>query len=912
MLLGRDAELETALSVCHAAAEGRGGVLTIVGEPGIGKTALLAAVADECELTIVRATAVEAERAVAFATLQALLWPLRHDLGEVERGQADILRGTLRLGPPSAASAFAVGAATLSLVSIVAERTPLVVIVDDVHWADEASQDACLFVARRLEREPVALLVGVREGEASPFEDESAFGRVDLRGLPEQEARAVLAAVDRDLASSVVDELLAMCAGNPLGLVELPRALSEEERRGEVPLASRLPSGPLVQRAFSARLEALDDRARQAALMLAAVGEARVDLLVHAGVERGAIAALEESGLIVRRAERLTFRHPLAQTAVYAAAKVGERRDAHRRLAGVLDGARRAWQLAEAADGPDAHVADALEEAAEEARAAGGVAAQAQGMERAADLTSDDEDRARRLIEAALAWKRAGRIAHAEALLDKAAELARDPEHRARVVLERGNALIARYEERAAYDLLVAEAESAITTAPKLATRLLVYAQLAAVIAGDPGDALHLAERARSLAGGDADYAELEAVNALHSARMLRPVPPRHEDLALVARSAEVLERLELRSSYDDAPWIAYCLALHERDGEARALSDVVLRESRATGDVWMLAYALFARAALEQAVGRLDTARGFATEGVALAAELGEPWRLSEANGILAEVESGCADVDACRAALDAMARPDERGALRGLGFASLGAGRFQDAVALLERANALDQHGVARAWYHQLPLELSEAYACVGRVDEATALLDALAPGIERAPLLRPRAAFGRLRALVAPPGCVDEAFAGSLTALEQAPHPLLRARTELCWGERLTRDARGDEGADHLAHALTAFEALGAPGWASRTRAALRAAGQRPRPARPRRIDVLTPQELRIARHAAAGLRDREIAARLFVSPRTVHSHLWHAYRKLDVSNRTQLAGVLAADGVSPLDSSVPEAR
>ena len=906
MLLGRERELAVAADVCRAAAAGRGSVLVVAGEPGIGKTALLAEVGvADSGWRALWATGVEAESTVAFATLQGILWPLRDGLDELELGQARLLRGVLDLGPLVGASTFAVGAATLALLSVSSHEHALAIILDDAHWADLASQEAICFVGRRLARERIAILAGVRDREPCLLADERSFTRLQVGGLASGVARSLLERSCQDvLAPSVVGPLLDACAGSPLGLIELPLVLTEAQRRGEEPLPAPLEAGPLVQHAFAARASGLKRDARRALLLLAASGEPDAALLARVGVVPETLDAIESSGLVARHGGRIEFRHPLVRSAIYCAATPQERRDAHRTLARAIDGARRAWHLAGAAAGPDESVAHELEAAATEARLAGGVAAQAQALERAAELTPDDDHRAGRLLEAALAWKRAGGMEHAEMLLEDGLVLASGVATRARIQLERGNMLIGRYEDAAAYDLLVAESERAVAVEPKIAAQMLDFAQLAAVIRGDAADALALAERARSLAGEDSDRAELEAVNALHSARMLSATPPTDDDFRLVVRAAELLERLELRAGYEDAPWVAYCLAIHERDREARSLSDVVLAEARAAGDVWMLSYGLFARAALEQVTGRLDSARAFATEGVALAQELGEPWRTTEAYGILAEVESARGNVDECRRALELMTKRSEWNDSRALGLACLAVGDFEEAIHHLETAAKCLEQGVARAWYHHIPLELAEAYACGGRRNNAEALLRVAAAGVEACRLVRPRAKLARVRGLLASEARIDSSFAEALALLEAVPHVLERARIELCWGERLRRSGRSGEAAIHLEHALARFEALGAVGWAGRARLELEAASGSTRPAQPRRTDVLTAQELRVSRHAAAGMRDRDIAAALYLSPRTVESYLHSAYRKLGVSNRTQLAGVLAGDGVRPI--------
>lgn len=899
MLIGRDRELAALVDACRAAAEGRGSTVVVTGEPGIGKTALLAAAgAEDSSWQVLHATGVEAESAVAFATLQALLWPLREELGELEAGQAALLRGLLDLGPQSSASTFAIGAAALSLLSVASRERAVVAIVDDAHWADAASQVVLAFVGRRLEHERVALLAAVRDDKPSVLSEERSFTFLELQGLETDAARTLLDRSAADgLAPEVAERLLRACAGNPLGLVELPQLLSDAQRRGQEPLPPAFDAGPLVQRAFAARVVELGSDCRAALLLLAAAGEAEPALEAMSKRERTGLEEAEAAGL-VERGGRVDFRHPLMRAAVYGAATATARREAHRRLAAVAAGARRAWHLAEAADGSDEAVAAALEETAAEARRAGGVAAEAQALERAAELSPDGDHRAMRLLGAARAWRLAGRIERANECLVEALACAESIRTRAEVQLERGYNLIRARSYREAYELLLGEAQHVEQEERDLGARL--YAAVALVALNDPDapDALPPAERALELAGQSADEVELEALFAAVSARMSRPVPPDRDDEALLLRTAELLEEQSLREG-EQPHWTSYALTELERDEQGRRLSDMALADARSTGDVWSLCYGCLTRAVLSLVVGRVDAARTWVAEALPLAEQIGERWRLEQARLVRLEVEAAAGNVAECEAALptgEASAQLTLH-----LGRALLAVGRASDAVPRLEAAAEAFALGRPRSWYRLVPLELAEAYIAVNRRRDAEALLRDIASAIEGSGLRRPRARLDRVRALLAPEAKIDTAFETAVSQLGEVPQHLEQARIELNWGERLRAAGRSADAARHLERALVRFEALGAMGWAERTRGELAAASGTVRPAPPRRTDDLTPQELRVSQHAAEGMRDREIAAKLYLSPRTVESYLQSAYRKLGVSNRTQLAGVLAAEGI-----------
>jgi hypothetical protein len=356
----------------------------------------------------------------------------------------------------------------------------------------------------------------VRDGEPCLLAEERSLARLDLRGLRPAEARGLLErSAPGRLAPTVAEALLAACAGNPLGLIELPLVLTGAQRRGEEPLPSPLEAGPLVRRAFAARASRLEPESRRALRVLAAAGEADVALLLRLDSSPETVDSLEASGLVSRRGETLGFRHPLVWSAVYSAMTPRDRRDAHRIVAGALDGARRAWHLAEAAAGADEQVAEALEAAAEETRAAGGRAAEAQALERAAELTPEEEPRARRLLEAGRAWRLAGRIEHVNALLERALPLAAAVRTRGEIQHERASTLIRDGDVGAALGILLAEADRALPSEPELAGQLLVKAAVAAHLDADVSGAAALAERGLALAGGDGGRLELEAVNAL-------------------------------------------------------------------------------------------------------------------------------------------------------------------------------------------------------------------------------------------------------------------------------------------------------------------------------------------------------------------------------------------------------------
>ena len=400
MLIGRDVERARVRELVDGARDGRSGVLLLAGEAGIGKTSLLReAEAQAAGVTVLRARGVESESDLPFAGLSELLAPVldrRDGLPEIQRGA---IEGALALGPttPGADQRFAMAAGTLGLLALAAEDQPVLAIVDDLQWLDEASAEAVLFAARRLGSEGVAILLAARDAPGAPFEA-AGVDRVGLAPLGEAAAREVLAATPNGaaLATSVADRLLATADGNPLALTEIPALLDDEQRAGRAPLEEPLPAGTGIARAFARRLEGLPEDARMALLLAAADESARLDVLLAALREHGhdasALERAEAAGVVELERGNVRFRHPLWRSAAYHAATPPSRRAAHETLAGAWpeDSPSRAWHLAAASLAPDETVAAALEAAAHSARERGAHPAAAQAFARAAHSSPDD------------------------------------------------------------------------------------------------------------------------------------------------------------------------------------------------------------------------------------------------------------------------------------------------------------------------------------------------------------------------------------------------------------------------------------------------------------------------------------------------------------------------------------------
>jgi DNA-binding CsgD family transcriptional regulator len=872
------------------ARRGRSGTLVVVGDPGLGKTAVL----DEArslatDMRVLDATGVESELELPFASLHELLRPVLDRLELLPPPQAGALASALALeqGEPDS---LAVSAGVLSLLVEASEETPALVVLDDAHWLDRASAEALAFAARRLVGERLAFLIAARSGLPTKFE---TFPRVELEPLGVEDARQLLRRRSTPVAIADEERLLHAAAGNPLVLLELPLELA-----GELP-ASATPHERLV-RAFSSRVAELSPAARSGLLLAAAEPDAPA---IRRVAERIALelpdplGEAEAAGLVRFEGEQVVFRHPVVRSLVYSGATAGERRAAHQALAEALpqdaDRDRRAWHLAAAVEGVDEEVAAILEQTAERAAARGGHAAGARALERAARLSPDRSEAARRLYAASRAAFWAGEATHARELAEEALPLADDPLLHADLIQQLGGiadwqgaslpetVFLKEYEqiehldgERAARMLYVVitlrlksfDAAGAAALAPQLETA-----------ARDAGDWW----KPRTLAGAAAAY--------LHAGERERALELFHELAGWHAMPAGF--------AFD-------YLALEWYD-VLRASLDETLREGRANGNRLRIVWNQGCAAHLELRLGRLDAATVAAAEAIQLGEVIGTPALVGTASAALAGVHAWRGEAAACRAsaqvALDAGIglgdRFQEVIAHQALALLALGEGRPEDAIVQLEP--------IARLWAESTVVEpsavpfvpdLIEAYAAAGARDEAAAWLARFGRIALDADRRWALAACARCEGLVATPESLDEPFHRAIGLLEGSPLALELARTRLSYGEQLRRQGRRRDARMQLRPAHDLFAAAGASAWRERAAAELRATGERVADAAPARVD-LTPQELNIALLVADGKTNKEIAAALYLSPKTIEYHLANTYRKLDIHSRAELARLVS---------------
>jgi len=907
--LGRDAELERFETLLSRAAEGRSAVHVLRGEAGVGKTTVLNELSERAgRFIVLRGQGLEAEADLPFAGLASLLGPILRFLGAIPAPQTKALEAALGLAPPAPGDPFTIAAGTLSLLAAAAEDAPVLAIVDDVQWIDASSAQALVFAGRRLVAESVVLIFAAREDVPAVI-DSARFPEAYLGGLDREAARELLSRVAADLSEGVAEQIVEASGGNPLGLIEIPRVLDTAQRIGSEPLPDPLPVGDALEATYRARAGVLSEEARRALLVAAADGTGAVAVVTAAlralGSTPAALEEAEATGLIAVNGD-VRFRHPLIRSALYHAATASERRAAHRAIAASIadDPMRRAAHLAQGTAAPDEEIAAAIEAAAREARSRQAPSAAARAWEEGARLTPDPAGRVRRLVAAAEAYQLSGRLDRADAILDEAGRAATDPSLRSQIRLLRGRAELFRGAPHQAHALLVEQARMIAGEEPGQAAALFAEASMAAMPAGEARLAFDAARQALELARETGGPEEVRATLAYANA------------LVIVGGAVEASGYIERVASLESLDPMEDAMLLQAEVGirsvlcqfeEARALGERLVATARAASAPGMLPFPLSALADIDYRTGRWAIARAEAEESYVLASETGQPNFVSYARIVRARVEAAMGLDEDCRAHVrEAIAIAERLGtdaitlyADAVLGLLALGLGRFEDAVLHSERATrALRERGGREPAFLMSAPDLVEAYERLGRREEAQAALEALEEETEASGGVWGRAAAARVRGLLAPDDEFELRFEAALALYREVTLPFDEARAELSLGERRRRAGRRADARAPLRKAISTFDRLGAQPWAERARMELRASGETLRGA-PEAAERLTPQELQVAVVVSRGATNREAAAELFLSPKTIDFHLSRIYRKLGIRSRTQLVSALAAD-------------
>ena len=913
-IVGRRRERAALARALAAASEGRSAALVVRGAAGTGKTALVDDVlADAADVRVLRTRAVEAESDLPFAALHDLLRPVSNHLDALPEPQAAALAGALALGPPDAGDRFTVYAATLGLLAALAEERPLAVVVDDGQWLDVASAEALAFAGRRLDADGVALLVVARE--LPPAVGAAGFEELELTGLEHADLCALLAASHPELGADLTARIATAAAGLPRAAQEIAAALPPDVRRGETPAPDPLPGSTSLEQTVVDRAAAMGEAARTALLAAALSEDGDLGVLAAAlralDVSPEALAEPEAAGLVVLDGGRCTFPQPSVRAAVVRAAAPDVRRSLHRTLAGALsaeaDADRRAWHLAAACIAPDEDVAAALEATARHAAERHGHAAAERAYTRAAELSTDPEVRGRRLVAAAREAALAGRPAAALGALDGAYAATTLDERRSEVRRLRGRIAARGGSADEAVALLEAEGERVAAADPTTAGELLAEAVFPCLRAGRPRVALALARRAAELAGDDGAPAVL-AQSALAAALLFTGEV---DEGVARARSAAALADAVAPEAPVRLQVAAALRFAGEHDDARRALQDLVDAARRASAP-GLLPYALGRLGGLELETGRFRAAATLLHEGERLGRETGQLADLAVALGARAWLDAVQGrDDDSRAAAAEVLAMARELGPGSALDHAAcaqalleLGRGRPASAASALEEVvERATRDGWCDAAVPPHPAaELAEALARSGEAARAEDVLQPFAADAERTGRPLARALALRVAGVLAPADAIDAPFAAALQAHEGHPSPFERARTSLAYGERLRRSGRRADSRPHLRSAVAAFTELGATPWLERAAEELRATGETVHRREPDAIDRLTPHELQVALVVAAGASNRDAAARLFLSPKTIEFHLSRVFRKLNVRSRTELARALADQQVA----------
>ncbi|MET0189415.1 MAG: AAA family ATPase [Pseudonocardia sediminis] len=910
---GRVDERSTIDTLLSEAGHGRAGVLEIVGDPGIGKTALCDHAAATPGFRVLRALGVQGEADLPLAGLDELLRPLAADAGDLPPAQRAAVR-TLLDGGGGAADRYALGVATLGLLARAAEDRPLLVVLDDVHWLDDVSGAVLSFALRRLGADAVAVLLAGRTSPRRPLD--GPWPRLHVGGLDTEDAHALLGSAT---APAVRDVLHTVTGGNPLALLELAQALTAEQLAGWAELPDPLPLSDRGTAAFGWRLTELPDRTRRALVVVAAAGPGSAGLIDPALRARGlAVSDLEpaeRAGLLEIRSGQPRFPHPLVRAATFADASGPQRRAAHRALADAGVGGdvqRHALHLAAGTVGASEDVAAALERAAEAAEHRGGPAAGAAARTWAARLSPDGPEIDGRRLAAAEACLLAGRRADAGALVEELITAGRERETRWRALALQASIALWSGEHRDPAPAMRGALEALAGPAPDLAA--LVSVQLGTVLTGLGllSRSSEVTARARLLDITDPVIRYL--VEHRHAATAVwagdtgafadadRTFP--YTRLAGAAR-----ERFPMHDVL-----LPQTLMLVERFAEAGSLIEADVAGARAGAAPHRLPLPLLHRAGLGYFTGDLLRVRADLDEVDDINRQVG-PGGLS---GYTWSLQARAASVAGDRAATvrhatEALAVGEQIGqqpvvlhARHALGLLELTHGRPADAVGHLDRCRDIAlANGLGNPLAAPWQADHVEALHLAGRESEALAALDELDATAARTGSRWARGAAARCRALA---GGVarDRDALYEAAARDQHDLPLERGRTLLAQGTALRRERRVREAREILTDAAGQLDRAGAPAWAARARSELRAAGVRSVTA-PSTHPALTGQELRVCLAVADGATNREVAASLFVSPKTVEHHLGRAFGKLGVTNRAQLARLVAERGLgTPADA------
>ncbi|WP_049578774.1 AAA family ATPase [Streptomyces sp. SBT349] len=879
-LVGRRDEIRRIDELTGAARAGRGGALVLRGEAGIGKSALLEHARRAASgFRVLRATGSQYETELPFAALHQLCVPVLGRLDGLPERHREALRVAFGLatGEPDL---FRTGLASLQLLASAARDRPLMCAVDDAQWLDAASSRTLAFLARRVGSEPVAMAFAVRLPSAAGEWDE--LPGLVVEGLGDADARALLAARSHaTLDEQVRDRLLAEARGNPLALLELPRAGGFAP-----PDTSSVPHR--IERGFRARLAGLPAGARLLLTVASADPTGDPGLLWPAarrlGLDVAATSAAATATGLVEFSTRVRFCHPLARSAVYRAAEAERRREAHRALAEVTDPVReadrRAWHRAQASTGPDEDVAAELERSASRARSRGGVVAAAAFIERAAALSLDGARRIERTLAAVQARLDAGGADAAAELLTTVEHAALDETQRAGLDLLRGQIAFVRHNDGNGPAFMLRAARRLAGLDPEWSRDRFLDALEMSLVVGRASGVMDMVLTEAGSAGpapGSPDVLDALVLLATDGHR------------AAVPLLRKVLDGGD-SPMWTRRPALGIMLAGELWDPHLHAtITEWLTRTGRASGSPLVLRLGLAQQASYAALTGDVGQALAAIAEEEAIADAAGVPPLLYPRLHLAAVRGRRREAFDLVRTAT---ATATERGAgqlIANVHWAAAvlnnGLADYPAALAAARRATAngdLFLAGIA------LP-ELVEAAVRCGEPDAAAAALDALTERTATCGTATGLGVAAYARGLVTG---VEDHYREAVERLATSPLLPYRARAHLLYGEWLRREGRRRDCRSQLRAAHELLSGAGIEAFARRAADELGATGERARARSGSTYDQLTVQEVSIARLVATGATSNEVAARLFLSPRTIDAHLRNIFRKLGITSRRQL--------------------
>jgi DNA-binding CsgD family transcriptional regulator len=904
-LIGRDVEAGRVDAIIERLPDG-GAALVVSGEAGVGKSSLLLyarARADSLGLRTLSAVGVESEAELAFAGLHQLLYPILGLLEQLPAPQRRALEMAFGIASGPEPDPFLVALAAYQLVCDAAEESPLVIFGDDAHWLDRSTSGVLTFIARRLENEPVALLVSVRAGFATPLGD-AALPTLELERLSPSAAAALLDRRAPDLHPVLRARVLSEAAGNPLALVELVRAQGTADSSDGQLSDAPLPLTARLERAFAAQLDGLPQDTRVVLLAAALDGRAPLDeLVLSASMVAGRPLGVSEldpavaAGLVSIVDRRVRFRHPLVRSAVRQAARPAQALESYGALAEIVtDPERRVWHQAMATVGYDVEVAAALERYAAAARRRGAVMVAAAALERAAALTADPQRRGEHLVQAADAAYDLGAIDVVRRLLQQAEFLDVGDLEAARLAWLRQMISGDVWLEHGAAKMFVSIARQARDAgdADMALGSLVPVAHRCWWTPCKPRTRKYVVDAAQDMGLPD-DDPRLLAVMAL--------ADPERTGRSVLLR----VSQMRLANVTDPLGAIHVGIAA-EKSGDfvlgARFLGRAVasLREQ---GRLGLLTQALVHYAWAAVYAGDWSAAAAAGSEGARLARDTDQPQYGLTGEliaGLVAGLGGNQPDVDGRFAGAERTLRAMRSGPLlapahlaRGAG--ALGEASYEEAFHHLWPVFDEDDPAFHRFMRWPAILDLVEAASRSGHLEQATAVMAELEEIAARSgpPLLL--ILLTCARPLLAANQDAQVLFEAALSQ-DRSAYLYPRARTLFSFGAWLRRQRRGIESRAPLREAIEIFDVLGATRWSDRARQELRAAGEALGPRRADARDRLTAQELQIAGLAAQGLSNREIGERLFLSHRTIGSHLYRIFPKLGITARAQLRDALPA--------------